>query len=78
MEKLTHIITRILATVLIILMAAMVLDVTWQVFTRFILKNPSSLPKSWPDSFWSGLDYLEPAMRFIPKLTWALILLLQR
>jgi TRAP-type C4-dicarboxylate transport system permease small subunit len=27
---------------LIVLMAAIVLDVTWQVITRFILKNPSS------------------------------------
>lgn len=42
MEKLTNVITRVLATILIFLMAAMVLDVTWQVFTRFILKNPSS------------------------------------
>jgi TRAP-type C4-dicarboxylate transport system permease small subunit len=41
MKKLTDIITRILSTVLIVLMAVMVLDVTWQVFTRFILKNPS-------------------------------------
>ena len=42
MEKITYVITKILAIILIILMAAMVLDVTWQVFTRFILKNPSS------------------------------------
>ena len=42
MEKLTYAITRILTTILIILMAIMVLDVSWQVFTRFILKNPSS------------------------------------
>ncbi len=28
--------------ILIFLMATMVLDVSWQVFTRFILKNPSS------------------------------------
>ena len=42
MEKLTVSITRILATMLIVLMAMMVLDVSWQVFTRFILKVPSS------------------------------------
>ena len=42
MERLTRAISRILATILTILMATMVLDVSWQVFTRFILKNPSS------------------------------------
>lgn len=42
MDKLTKIITRILSIVLIILMAVMVLDVSWQVFTRFILQDPSS------------------------------------
>ena len=42
MEVLTRSITRVLATVLTVLMAVMVLDVSWQVFTRFILKNPSS------------------------------------
>ena len=41
MKKLTEVITRILSIILIILMAVMVLDVTWQVFTRFILKDPS-------------------------------------
>ncbi len=41
MKKLTDVITRILSIILIVLMAIMVLDVTWQVFTRFILKNPS-------------------------------------
>lgn len=41
MKRLTDIITRILSVVLIVLMAAMVLDVAWQVFTRFILRNPS-------------------------------------
>jgi len=42
MEKTTQIITRFLSTVLIILMAVMVVDVSWQVFTRFILQDPSS------------------------------------
>ena len=41
MKKLTTIISKILGVVLTILMAIMVLDVTWQVLTRFILKNPS-------------------------------------
>ena len=42
MEKVTQIITRILSISLIILMAVMVFDVSWQVFTRFILQDPSS------------------------------------
>ena len=42
MEKITNIITKILAKVLIILMAAIVIDVSWQIFTRFILQDPSS------------------------------------
>jgi TRAP-type C4-dicarboxylate transport system permease small subunit len=41
MQKLTQIITKVLSIILIILMAVMVIDVTWQVFTRFIIKNPS-------------------------------------
>lgn len=42
MKKFTSVLTKILGVFLIILMAAMVLDVSWQVFTRFILKDPSS------------------------------------
>ena len=42
MQKITNIISKILGVILIVLMALMVLDVTWQVFTRFILKNPSA------------------------------------
>ncbi len=42
MEQVNTIITKILSVILIILMAVMVLDVSWQVFTRFILKDPSS------------------------------------
>ncbi|NOZ62305.1 MAG: TRAP transporter small permease [Calditrichaeota bacterium] len=42
MIKIIDSINRVIAGFLIFLMAAMVLDVTWQVFTRFILKNPSS------------------------------------
>ena len=42
MDRFTHILTKVLRFILIILMAVIVLDVTWQVITRFILKNPSS------------------------------------
>jgi TRAP-type C4-dicarboxylate transport system permease small subunit len=42
MHKFTKSLTNILSIVLIGLMAIIVLDVTWQVFTRFILKDPSS------------------------------------
>ena len=42
MRKVTFWIDSILSKVLIVLMAAMVLDVTWQVITRFILQHPSS------------------------------------
>jgi TRAP-type C4-dicarboxylate transport system permease small subunit len=41
MKTLTAIITRILSALLVLLMAVIVLDVTWQVFTRFILRDPS-------------------------------------
>jgi TRAP-type C4-dicarboxylate transport system permease small subunit len=42
MEKFTRQVSRVLGVILTILMAAIVLDVTWQVVTRFILKKPSS------------------------------------
>ena len=42
MKTITLWITKMLNFILIVLMAVIVLDVTWQVFTRFILKNPSS------------------------------------
>ena len=42
MQKITERITKVLSTILIILMAGIVADVTWQVFTRFVLRNPSS------------------------------------
>ncbi len=42
MQKLTQIITKILEIVLIILMTGIVIDVSWQIFTRFILRDPSS------------------------------------
>jgi len=42
MENSTKIITKILEKILIVLMATIVIDVSWQIFTRFILKDPSS------------------------------------
>lgn len=42
MNNFTTALTKALSIFLIILMAAMVLDVSWQVFTRFVLKDPSS------------------------------------
>lgn len=41
-EKAKHRVNKILEWFLIVLMAVNVLNVLWQVFTRFILKNPSS------------------------------------
>jgi TRAP-type C4-dicarboxylate transport system permease small subunit len=41
MRKFTEGITKILSVVLILLMALIVIDVTWQVFTRFVLRQPS-------------------------------------
>ncbi|UCH09781.1 MAG: TRAP transporter small permease [Fidelibacterota bacterium] len=42
LETLTATVARILGMILVMLMSAIVLDVTWQVFTRFILRDPSS------------------------------------
>ena len=42
MQRFTENLTRVLSYILIGLMASIVVDVTWQVFTRFVLKNPSS------------------------------------
>jgi TRAP-type C4-dicarboxylate transport system permease small subunit len=42
MEKVIYITTEILKVILIILMSLIVIDVSWQVFTRFILRDPSS------------------------------------
>jgi len=41
-NKLRRTVDRGLAWVLIVLMAANVLNVLWQIFTRFVLQNPSS------------------------------------
>jgi TRAP-type C4-dicarboxylate transport system permease small subunit len=40
--KITHRVNKVLEWFLVILMAVNVLYVLWQVFTRFVLKNPSS------------------------------------
>ncbi|NOR54155.1 MAG: TRAP transporter small permease subunit [Candidatus Aminicenantes bacterium] len=42
LEKAKKRVDKILEWILIALMAANVLNVLWQVFTRFVLKNPSS------------------------------------
>ncbi|MCJ7813619.1 TRAP transporter small permease [bacterium] len=42
MNQITQYITKILSLFLTVLMVILTLDVIWQVFTRFILKNPSS------------------------------------
>jgi len=42
LKAVTYMIDKILQWVLIAMMAVLVLDVSWQVFTRFIIKNPSS------------------------------------
>jgi TRAP-type C4-dicarboxylate transport system permease small subunit len=42
MEKLRQTVDRALAWTLIVLMAIAVLNVLWQVFTRWVLQNPSS------------------------------------
>ena len=42
MKKFDHILDIIIKWVLIILMAVMVLDVVWQVLTRFVMNDPSS------------------------------------
>ncbi len=41
MNTLTHAVNRILSVTLILLMTIMVFAVTWQVFTRFVLGDPS-------------------------------------
>ena len=42
MKTLRPAIDRLLGSVICVLMAAMVLNVLWQVFTRFVLRQPSS------------------------------------
>ncbi len=42
MDRLKRLIDQLLAVLVIVIMAVLVLDVIWQVFTRFVLRNPSS------------------------------------
>jgi len=42
MNALRKVADRLLGGIICVLMAAMVINVLWQVFTRFVLKNPSS------------------------------------
>jgi TRAP-type C4-dicarboxylate transport system permease small subunit len=42
MDKITRLITKILEKILTVLMAVIVLDVSWQIFTRFVMRDPSS------------------------------------
>ena len=42
MQHARHFVNKVLEVMLITIMAVLVLDVLWQVFTRFVLENPSS------------------------------------
>ena len=42
MDTLKQVIDRALAWLVIVVMASLVIDVLWQVFTRFVLRDPSS------------------------------------
>ena len=42
MDKVVNIVTKYLSWILMTLMALIVFDVTWQVFTRFVMHNSSS------------------------------------
>lgn len=41
-DRVRQVVDRALSIALVVIMAALVLDVLWQVFTRFVLRNPSS------------------------------------
>lgn len=76
MKSFTDGITRIVAGFLILLMAVMVLDVTWQVFTRFVLRNPSGFTEElagflliWIGLFGAGYAYRVRAHLGIDVLT---------
>jgi TRAP-type C4-dicarboxylate transport system permease small subunit len=57
MNALRRILDRLLGTVVCVLMAAMVVNVCWQVFTRFVLKTPSSFTEEAARymMIWAGL-----------------------
>ncbi|MCK4746203.1 MAG: TRAP transporter small permease, partial [Bacteroidales bacterium] len=42
MIKIHHQITKILEVIMVILMSVLVIDVLWQVFSRYLLSSPSS------------------------------------
>ena len=42
MQKFQHKVNRVLEVFLVILMTILVLDVLWQVFSRYLLSSPSS------------------------------------
>lgn len=57
MKKTIETVDKILSNFLVVLMVAMVLDVSWQVFTRFITRHPSSFTEELATFFmiWIGL-----------------------
>ena len=57
MQRINKYIDRVIEWALILLMAGMVVNVTWQVFTRFILKDPSSFTEELARFLliWTGL-----------------------
>ncbi|MBN1155708.1 TRAP transporter small permease [candidate division KSB1 bacterium] len=80
MRKFTTRISKFLGIVLMILMAAMVLDVTWQVFTRFIMNRPSSFTEElagflliWIGLLGASYAYYSRAHLGIDVLTYKLV-----
>ena len=73
MQKITHIITKVLEIFLIILMAAIVIDVVWQIFTRFILRDPSSYTEELAGFLLIWIGLLGASYAFIQKHTWVSI-----
>lgn len=76
MKRVTDGITCIVSGFLVFLMAVMVLDVTWQVFTRFVLRDPSSFTEElagflliWIGLFGAGYAYRVKAHLGIDVLT---------
>lgn len=77
MKAISQILERILAYLLVVLMAAMVLDVTWQVATRFILQNPSSFTEELARYLLMWIGLLGAAYAFRKHSHLSLDLLLQ-
>jgi len=42
MQRIRHVLDKALEWVLVVIMGAMTINVLWQVFSRFVLRNPSS------------------------------------